>query len=589
MGSRSIPKGGTGTVFVTIPNIKNNLYKADPETIDGEEVQYAGFRFSPNYFGRTFVSGSTDYLFRIAMPEGAVDGQTFYYTPKRWYFGDTPESRITKDGLIVYEWHAAAVMYLHYEFGGKFPTGLLTTDANVHEFVPTPTPRPTQRPTQRSGYSGSGSGSGKENSSSYGMSVICLILLFIPLVMLLGNSDDSSSSNSSSSSYSSYTPPVIKADGNGIKTGLTAVEAAVLLGLDADRIFTMILYGLCKKGAVVIKSWEPLDVEIADPLPLYLYEYEEAFIKGLAVEDSRSRSINMECVIGNLVTAVYKKIDGFSLEETKTYYKKICNKAWQQVEYTKTPELKSRWLDEKLGWILLDEGEKEKLSQSFADEELTVPAWWWRLGPDLFSGIGGKDAYDQQRTAAAAAVQQPSVSDQGSALSYANRMNQAADIPEEKSSSPAAPVLPKAMQAEDKNSSPAIPVLPLAMQARAITTKVEDFSRSITDSMKGFTNKNVDDPNKLKMDYESANTKKSTAYKESMRQKSLDAARKAREAREEAERRESARRSSSSDDNDRWSSSSDDNDRWSSSSSCDSCACACACDSCACACAGGGR
>jgi len=45
-----------------------------------------------------------------------------------------------------------------------------------------------------------------------------------------------------------YLPPKISIEGKGIKRGLTAVEAGILLEEPLDKILTMILFGLIKKN-----------------------------------------------------------------------------------------------------------------------------------------------------------------------------------------------------------------------------------------------------------------------------------------------------------------------------------------------------
>jgi len=57
-------------------------------------------------------------------------------------------------------------------------------------------------------------------------------------------------------------------EGHGIKRGLTAVEAAVLMQQPMDKIFTMILFGLLKKGAAEVVTKEPLELKISTIAPL---------------------------------------------------------------------------------------------------------------------------------------------------------------------------------------------------------------------------------------------------------------------------------------------------------------------------------
>ena len=44
-----------------------------------------------------------------------------------------------------------------------------------------------------------------------------------------------------------YMPPKIAIEGHGIKRGLTAVEAAILMEQPLDKVMTMILFGVVKK------------------------------------------------------------------------------------------------------------------------------------------------------------------------------------------------------------------------------------------------------------------------------------------------------------------------------------------------------
>jgi hypothetical protein len=72
-----------------------------------------------------------------------------------------------------------------------------------------------------------------------------------------------------------YLAPEIAIESHGIKRGLTAVEAAVLMDQPKDKILTMILFAVVKKGATMVLNCDPLEIEVADPLPegLRLYEF----------------------------------------------------------------------------------------------------------------------------------------------------------------------------------------------------------------------------------------------------------------------------------------------------------------------------
>ena len=80
-----------------------------------------------------------------------------------------------------------------------------------------------------------------------------------------------------------YLPPALAVEGTGVKRGLTAVEAAVLLEAPLNKVMTMILFGLVKKGVLIVESEKPLKVQVVDPLPedVKLWYYERRFLKAI--------------------------------------------------------------------------------------------------------------------------------------------------------------------------------------------------------------------------------------------------------------------------------------------------------------------
>ncbi len=84
-----------------------------------------------------------------------------------------------------------------------------------------------------------------------------------------------------------YLPPKMKIEGHGIKRGLTAVEAAILMEQPMDKIMTMILFGTLKKEAAVVTQQEPLKLEVVDPLPEKLHPYEVEFLEAFKLSDTK--------------------------------------------------------------------------------------------------------------------------------------------------------------------------------------------------------------------------------------------------------------------------------------------------------------
>ncbi|MGQ9515014.1 MAG: hypothetical protein ACUVTL_08220 [Thermoproteota archaeon] len=75
---------------------------------------------------------------------------------------------------------------------------------------------------------------------------------------------------------------------------------------------------------------------------------------------------------------VDEKIKGYCREDTINYYKSIVEKAWEQVEATKTPELASKLFNENLLWLMLDERYAERTREKFTPIVfIPTPDWWW--------------------------------------------------------------------------------------------------------------------------------------------------------------------------------------------------------------------
>ena len=354
---------------VTIPNLRKNMFEASSETYGEEEVEFVGFEFSPNYFGKKYVSGTTDYSFTIAFPAGVSGGRVYYYSPQNWPGAAEPDAWITEEGRVVYNWaYDAANIYSEYTFGGKYPKSILTSTANI------------VIPSSTSGSSSSG--------DEWWEPILGVLICIVPIIGFvfwfihkIVQAVKGTSGSSAPRTTRSYLPPEIKSDGEGIKRGLTAVEAAILLEVDLERVISMILYGLSKKEVIEVVSQDPLEVKVKDPLPDSLYEYERSFIEALQKPQLSEKRKAMRDTMHRLILSVTKKMEGFSVKETREYYQSICDKAWSQVEAAETPEMKSQLLGDNFGWAMLEEEPEKKIEQTFSGYDMLPPTWWWRVDP----------------------------------------------------------------------------------------------------------------------------------------------------------------------------------------------------------------
>ncbi|MGB3714137.1 MAG: hypothetical protein WA996_06875 [Candidatus Promineifilaceae bacterium] len=174
-----------------------------------------------------------------------------------------------------------------------------------------------------------------------------------------------------------YFPAVVQVEGGGIKRGLTAPEAGVVLELPLNKILTLVVFGLLEKGIFKQIAADPLELEITpefqslltDPderqahrlrvaqnLGVVVRLYEHRFIDLLEKRaGSPVYKIDFSRPMKALITHSASRMKGFDLSDTRDYYRAIIKKAIEQAsEIGDIPE-RERYLDSNLQWLLLDD------------------------------------------------------------------------------------------------------------------------------------------------------------------------------------------------------------------------------------------
>jgi len=204
---------------------------------------------------------------------------------------------------------------------------------------------------------------------------------------------------------SPYTEPKLSMEVLGVRKGLTAVEAAVLLGVDPRKVLTMILFGLLRKNAVEVIETEPyLRLKILSTSNLHYYEisFIDAVIKPslMSADDALAGTLSdkkLSDVINELHTEVDEKVKYYCRADTTAYYRRVVGKAWAQVAAAKTPEVKAVKFNEDLEWLIIDPRFKKRTKKLFRGEEEipSTSAWWlpyWFTyhAPPSFRGTEGQ-------------------------------------------------------------------------------------------------------------------------------------------------------------------------------------------------------
>lgn len=345
LGSNSIPNGKTGAVTIRVPNIENVLYP------DSEDNNYVSAVFKNPYFISSVIHGSTDMSVTFHLPPGVQPDEPRYHESPPG-FSSVPESGFDQDGRIVYIWkNAQADLSTQYEFGASFPKKYVPESAIV-------------RPNPFAWVS----------NISFESFFPFLCIGAIILMVISGPLTERRRKMQ-------YLPPKISIEGHGIKRGLTAVEAAILLEQPLDKVLTMILFGVIKKGAAEVTRRDPLEVNVLTPQPENLYDYEKDFLSAFSEKKDSLRKAKIEATVVALVKSVAAKMKGFSRAETTEYYKGITKRAWEEVEAANTPEVKSQKFDDVMEWTMLDRNYDDRTREVFRTQPVYVPTWWGHFDP----------------------------------------------------------------------------------------------------------------------------------------------------------------------------------------------------------------
>ena len=289
LGGERISPGSPGTLHFYV-ECRRVLHQ------DTEDESYASFQFSPTWFASQFARGKTDLRVSFHFPPGVKPDETKYHRKKFDSYSTDDEER------IIFTWaDAGASPSKQYIYGVSFPKKYVDAGAIVKRASRTIS---WGRLIQR------------------GMPV-----LFGTFMVLLVFGGMIAAAFSQKRRLMQYLPPSLSIEGVGIKRGLTAVEAGVLLEKPLDKVCTMVLFGLLKKGRIRVSKEKPLKLEVADDAKDGLYDYERDF---LAAVDKKGRisETKLRKMIIDLIKGTNQKMKGFSRRETRDYYGSIIEKAW---------------------------------------------------------------------------------------------------------------------------------------------------------------------------------------------------------------------------------------------------------------------
>jgi hypothetical protein len=362
---------------------------------DNQDESLASGLFMPNYFGSEFVTGRSDITVTFHLPPGVQPEEPRWHTAGHAGFPETPVTGFDSEGRITYTWrNSSASASSEYLFGASFPTRYVPSGA-----VQTPSF------AQRYGF---------DPEALIPILICGCIAFFFIFIIVVGIRADQKR-------RMQYLPPKISIEGHGIKRGLTAPEAAILLEQSMDKILSMILFSIIKKGAAQVEKQEPLELKISKPTPTGLREYEDEFLLAFMESEKGKRRRALQEMMVSLVKGVANKMRGFSKRETVEFYKKITDDAWKQVEEAGTPKVKSKAYEENLEWTMLDPNYDRRTQDVFRSGPVYVPTWYRSYNPTYRpSASVGSGGPSMTKTTGGAKVSLPTLPGGDFAASIAN-------------------------------------------------------------------------------------------------------------------------------------------------------------------------
>lgn len=338
LGGKKITPGTSGTLHFYV-ECKRVLYQ------DTEDKTYTSFRFSPTWFSPKFARGKTDLQVSFHFPAGVTPDET------KWHQKEFDAHSLDDEKRIVFTWiNASASPSKQYTYGISFPKKYVEPGAIV-----------TKKAVRRRSVF-------KTIENIFPLLFGFFMVFFVAMIGVVA-------SLTQKRRLMKYMPPSLAIEGVGIKRGLTAVEAAILLEKPLDRVCTMILFGLLKKDALRVAKAKPLRLEVLEKNKEKLREYESLF---LAAVDKKGRvpETKLRKVITSLIKGTNEKMKGFSRRDTREYYRSIVNKAWEQVASSETEEVASEVLDREMEWLIADERYEQRMKEALGDRVVIVPVWY---------------------------------------------------------------------------------------------------------------------------------------------------------------------------------------------------------------------
>jgi hypothetical protein len=409
LGSRAIPRGKMA-VFRFVTTMPELVFS------DTTNDALASFRITPTWFDGNLVRGLTDMSVVVLLPEGvANDNQVVFHK------GEPFSERRVQDGRTLVAWHSRRSATGPWLVGVSFPRAVMTyvvelttwdlfwawwkTSAGARWFVfllqGALVAVSFFRLTRGTGWTLYVSLLGIEAilvavSPAVHLVVVPILLavnVWLELRLWRGKKG--------------YLPPVISVEGGGIKRGLTAPEAAVLLERPLPQVVTLVAFGLLKKG-LIAQDGSPDATALrtianlrtakkkgvlahAGRVGIVVHEYEHGFLSAFAPVTVDGPELHR--AIRALLDHVVSRVAGHDVDATRDYYRKVVERAWTDARASAASSVsdvdRDAVLDHRLEWLCLDDEAFTRFDAILGPGRPYSPPWSRVTLPSGTGGGGG--------------------------------------------------------------------------------------------------------------------------------------------------------------------------------------------------------
>lgn len=391
---------GTFTFRCTMPNM---VWQ------DTTRKDYASLRITPTWFGSQYVTGTTDLYIVVYVPKDIKPEELLYHDERAPF-----SQKFTTDKYTAAKWYMSGVRAdSEHVVGISFPKRCMTRVLHMTPFglllkwwKESPDTRLIWGIVLLVLFAvlffraSAGTGCSCFVPLAFGLialfsaSPLAELLTFPALAVLFVLSERALRRR-----RGHYLPPIVSVEGGGIKRGLTAPEAAVLLELPLNRVLTLVLFGLLKKGILQQVSANPLAVKLAPAFDsgkrstrrkaaqqagVVLHEYEQDFLDAIyAADTSEVARMDFRSAMKGLIEGTVERLKGFDVNKSRSYYKLIVAKAWADARSLGDVDKRTEYADDNLLWLLL--------SPHYDDEFSTWHTQGYRYDPPWVrtGGYGG--------------------------------------------------------------------------------------------------------------------------------------------------------------------------------------------------------